>query len=61
MVMESLQRFLTILEQLFTSLPSVSMGESEGRLAVKATPVDERTTGSTNMIRDLFLTHKIQA
>ncbi len=59
MVRQSLDRFLAALSLLFEGLPSVSLGESEGRLVVEGSPLDERLTGSTNMIKDLFLTHKI--
>ena len=61
MALLSIQRFLAGLEELFREFPSVTLGESEGRLVVEATPLDEKTTGSTNMIRDLFLTHKIHS
>jgi len=59
MVKQSLDRFLEVLTRLFDEFPSVSFGESEGRLVVEGAPLDERLTGSTNMIKDLFLTHKI--
>ncbi len=59
MVLQSLERFLQSLEALFLSLPSLSIGESEGRLVVEGSALNEKTTGSTNMIKDLFLTHKI--
>ncbi len=59
MVQQSLDRFLASLNLLFESLPSITFGESEGRLVVDGTALDERTTGSTNMIKDLFITHKI--
>src|SRR5258708_9095730 len=55
----SMQRFLGALDGLFEELPSVTLGEAEGRLVAEGTPLDERATGSTNMIKDLFLTHKI--
>ena len=55
----SMQRFLGALEGLFENLPSITLGESEGRLVVEGSPLDERATGSTNMLKDLFLTHKI--
>ncbi len=61
MALLSIQRLLTALEELFRDLPSVILGESEGRLVVEGTPLDEHTTGSTNMIKDLFLTHKIHS
>jgi hypothetical protein len=61
MALLSIQRFLTALEGLFQELPSVLLGESEGRLVVEGTPLDEHTTGSTNMIKDLFHTHKIHS
>ena len=61
MTLLSIQRFLGALESLFKKLPSVTLGESEGRLVVEATTLDERTTGSTNMLKDLFLTHKIHS
>ena len=59
MVKNSLDRLLEALAVLFSELPSVSFGESEGRLVVEGAPLDERLTGSTNMIKDLFLTQKI--
>ncbi len=59
MVKQSLDRLLAALSLLFEGMPSVSLGESEGRLVVEGSPLDERLTGSTNMIKDLFLTHKI--
>lgn len=59
MVKQSLDRFLASLSKLFAELPSVSFAESEGRLVVEGAALDERLTGSTNMIKDLFLTHKI--
>lgn len=59
MVKQSLDRLLEALARLFTELPSVSFAESEGRLVVEGAALDERLTGSTNMIKDLFLTHKI--
>jgi hypothetical protein len=59
MVKSSLDRLLKVLDLLFQDLPSVALGESEGRLVVEGAPLDERLTGSTNMIKDLFLTHKI--
>jgi len=61
MVKQSLEKFLGVLEGLLQTLPAVSMGESEGRLVVEGTALDERSTGSTNMIKDLFLTHKIHS
>jgi hypothetical protein len=61
MVLESLGRFSKTLESLFENLPSVALGESEGRLVVEGTPLDERLTGSVNMIKDIFLTHKIHS
>jgi len=61
MVQQSLERFLKILGQLFESSPSVALGESEGRLVVEGTPLDERATGSLNMIKDLFLIQKIHS
>jgi hypothetical protein len=61
MVQQSLERFLKILGRLFESLPSVVLGESEGRLVVEGTPLDERATGSLNMIKDLFLIQKIHS
>jgi hypothetical protein len=61
MTLLSIQRFLGGLDGLFKTLPSVTLGESEGRLVLEGTPLDERTTGSTNMIKDLFLTHKIHS
>ncbi len=61
MALLSIQRFLTALDGLFQEMPSVMLGESEGRLVVEGTPLDEHTTGSTNMIKDLFLTHKIHS
>lgn len=57
----SIQRFLGSMDKLFESLPSVTLGESEGRLVVEASPLDERVTGSTNMIKDLYLTHKLHS
>lgn len=60
MIKQSLERLLDSLRRLFGDLPSVSFGESEGRLVVEGAPLDERLTGSTNMIKDLFLTHKIR-
>lgn len=60
MVKQSLDRLLEALARLFNELPSVSFGESEGRLVVEGAPLDERLTGSTNMIKDLFLTHKVR-
>lgn len=60
MVKQSLGRLLDSLDRLFQELPSVSFGESEGRLVVEGAPLDERLTGSTNMIKDIFLTHKIR-
>ncbi len=60
MIQKSIDRFLGSLELLFQDLPSVGLGESEGRLLAEGSPLDERMTGSTNMIKDLFLTHKIQ-
>ncbi len=61
MVKQSVEKFLMVLGQLFQALPAVSLGESEGRLVVEGTALDERATGSTNMIKDLFLTHKIHS
>ena len=61
MVKQSIERFLAVLGDMFQSLPAVSLGESEGRLVVEGTALDERATGSTNMIKDLFLTHKIHS
>ncbi len=61
MVKQSLEKFLAVLGDLFKSLSAVSLGESEGRLVVEGTALDERATGSTNMIKDLFLTHKIHS
>ncbi len=61
MVQQSLERFLQSLENLFLALPSLSLGETEGRLVVEGTALNEKTTGSTNMIKDLFLTHKINS
>lgn len=61
MALLSLQRFLASLEELFQTLPSVTLGESEGRLVVEGSALDDRTTGSTNMLRDLFLTHKLHS
>ncbi len=61
MVKQSLERLLASLAELFKTLPAVSLGESEGRLVVEGTALDEKSTGSTNMIRDLFLTHKIHS
>jgi hypothetical protein len=60
MVLKSIERLLGALDLLFESLPSVGLGESEGRLLMEGSALDERMTGSTNMIKDLFLTHKIQ-
>src|SRR5579883_340685 len=60
MVKQSLDRLLEALSHLYEELPSVSFGESEGRLVVEGAPLDERLTGSTNMIKDMFLTHKIR-
>ena len=59
MVKQSLDRLLQVLANLFENLPSISLGESEGRLVVEGAPLDERLTGSTNMIKDLFITQKI--
>jgi hypothetical protein len=61
MVLGSLERFSRSLESLFENLPSVVLGESEGRLVVEGTLLDERLTGSTSMIKDIFLTHKIHS
>ena len=61
MVQQSLDRFLLNLQKLFLTLPSVSLGESEGRLVVEGTPLDEKSTGSLNMIKDLFLVQKIHS
>ena len=61
MALLSIQRLLAALEGLFQDLPMVILGESEGRLVVEGTPLDEHMTGSTNMIKDLFLTHKIHS
>ncbi|HUO58430.1 MAG TPA: HEAT repeat domain-containing protein [bacterium] len=61
MITKSLERFLGSLELLFETLPSVGLGESEGQLLVEGSQLNERMTGSTNMIKDLFLTHKIQS
>jgi hypothetical protein len=61
MVLEALGRFSKSLESLFENLPSVSLGESEGRMVVEGSLLDERLTGSTNMIKDIFLTHKIHS
>src|SRR6185295_905857 len=60
MVLKSLDRLLGALDLLFETLPSVGLGESEGRLLMEGATLDERMTGSTNMIKDIFLTHKIQ-
>ena len=59
MSQQSLDKFLNILEELFKTIPSVSFGESEGRLVVEGMTLNEKATGSTNMLKDLFLTHKI--
>ena len=61
MITKSIDRFLGVLEQFFQTMPSVGLGESEGRLLAEGSPLDERMTGSTNMIKDIFLTHKIQS
>ncbi|HVZ79499.1 MAG TPA: HEAT repeat domain-containing protein [bacterium] len=61
MVIKSIERFRVSLEGLFEALPSVGIAESEGRLLVEGSPLDERMTGSTNMIKDVFLTHKVQS
>ncbi|HVM32973.1 MAG TPA: hypothetical protein VMU88_07550, partial [bacterium] len=61
MVAQSLERFLSHLQKLFATLPAISLGESEGRLLVEGTPLDERSTGSLNLIKDLFLTQKIHS
>ena len=61
MVQQSLERFLVNLNKLFATMPSLSLGESEGRLVVEGAPLDERFTGSLNMIKDLFLIQKIQS
>jgi hypothetical protein len=61
MALLSIQSFLGGLEELFRSFPSVTLGESEGRLVMEATPLDEHTTGSTHMLLDLFLSHKIHS
>jgi hypothetical protein len=61
MVQQSLDRFLLNLQKLFATLPSVSLGESEGRLVVEGTPLDEKSTGSLNLIKDLFLVQKIHS
>ncbi len=61
MVQQSLDRFLANLNKLFATMPSISLGESEGRLVVEGAPLDERSTGSLNMIKDLFLVQKIQS
>lgn len=61
MVTQSLERLLEVLGRLFETLPAVAVGESEGRLVVEGSPLDERLAGSTNMLKDLFLTHKIHS
>ncbi len=61
MVVKSIERLLNALNLLFESLPAVGLAESEGRLLIEGSPLDERMTGSTNMIKDLFLTHKIHS
>jgi hypothetical protein len=61
MVQQSLDRFLSNLNKLSATLPSISLGESEGRLVVEGTPLDERSTGSLNLIKDLFLVQKIHS
>jgi hypothetical protein len=61
MVQQSLDRFLVNLNKLFATVPSISLGESEGRLVVEGAPLDERSTGSLNMIKDLFMVQKIQS
>lgn len=61
MVQNSLDRFLVSLGLLFENMESVTLGESEGRLVVEGTALDERLTGSTNMIKDLFANHKLHS
>lgn len=61
MVTQSLERLLEVLGRLFETMPAVAVGESEGRLVVEGSPLDERLAGSTNMLKDLFLTHKIHS
>jgi hypothetical protein len=61
MVLKSLERFRVSISALFEDMPSVGIAESEGHLLVEGSPLDERMTGSTNMIKDLFLTHKVQS
>jgi len=61
MVGQSIERFLASLDGLFGAFPSITLGESEGRLVVEGTALNEKTTGSTNMIKDLFATHKLHS
>ena len=61
MVGQSLERFLNVLEQLLANYDPVTIGLSEGRMVVEGSALNERVTGSTNMIRDLFQSHEIHS
>jgi hypothetical protein len=61
MVDQSLERFLQALGLLFEAREEVTLGMSEGRLVVEGTGLDEHVTGSTNMLRDLFMTHELHS
>ena len=61
MVQKSLDRFLIMLNSYMETSSSLVLAEAEGRMVVDGIPLDERLTGSTNMIKDLFLTHNIHS
>ena len=61
MVDQSLSRFIQALEQLMGDREEITMGVSEGRLVLDGSALDEKVTGSTAMIRELFTTHELHA
>jgi len=61
MVASSLERFVRSLGSLFETRETLTLGVSDGRLVVEGSELDEKSTGSTNMILDLFKTHELHS